>query len=42
MPNKAAKRRKRKRYLLNAQLNKQGRTANQYKKYLKNEQRNDY
>ena len=42
MPNKDAKRRKRKRYLLNAQLNKQGRTANQYKKYLKKEQRNDY
>ena len=42
MPNKAAKTRKRKKYLLNIQLNKQGRTANQYRKYLKKEQRNDY
>lgn len=42
MPNKAAKMRKRKKYLLNMKLNKQGRTANQYKKYLKKEQRNDY
>ena len=34
MPNGKAKDRKRKRYLKNEQLKKQGRTAKQYKKYL--------
>jgi len=34
MPNKAAKDRKRKRYMLNKKLSKEGRTANQYKKWL--------
>ena len=38
MPNKAAKMRKRKKHLLNIKLNKQGRTANQYKRYLKKEE----
>ena len=34
MPNKAAKDRKRKRAALNKKLAKEGRTANQYKKWL--------
>ena len=34
MPNKAAKDRKRKRNMLNKKLSKEGRTANQYKKWL--------
>ena len=37
MPNKESKARKRKKRLLNMKLNKQGRTANQYKKYLEKE-----
>jgi hypothetical protein len=34
MPNKAAKNRKRKKFLLNQKLNSEGRTANQHKKWL--------
>ena len=37
MPNKAAKDRKRKRAALNKKLAKEGRTANQYKKWLAKE-----
>ena len=42
MPNKAAKMRKRKKGLLNVKLKSQGRTANQYKKYIeKQKERGD-
>jgi len=37
MPNKDAKQAKRKKRLLNIKLKSQGRTANQYKKYLQKE-----
>ena len=36
MPNKKAKDRKRKRMMLNKKWKKEGRTANQHKKWLKN------
>tara|TARA_Y100000004_G_C8668775_1_gene308356 strand:- start:241 stop:369 length:129 start_codon:yes stop_codon:yes gene_type:complete len=38
MPNKKSKEKKRKRLKLNAQLKKQGRTAKQYKRYVKKQQ----
>ena len=41
MPNKSAKLRKRKKRLLNIKLKKQGRTANQYKRYLEKERERD-
>ena len=42
MPNKAAKMRKRKKRLLNITLKSQGRTANQYKKYVEKEKERDH
>ena len=37
MPNKEAKKRKRSKRLLNTKLKRQGRTANQYKRFLEKE-----
>tara|TARA_R100001163_G_C4955506_1_gene121471 strand:+ start:221 stop:346 length:126 start_codon:yes stop_codon:yes gene_type:complete len=37
MPNKEAKQRKRAKRLLNIKLNRQGRTSNQYRKFIEKE-----
>lgn len=39
MPHKEAKQRKRSKRLLNIKLNKQGRTANQYRRFLEKEKK---
>jgi len=41
MPNKSAKMRKHQKMLLNKALKRQGRTANQYKKFIEKEKERD-